>query len=66
MKYNKYNYLILRRKLYSVTGEIGTLAEHLDLTPLNEAYQEIANGLDKFDEYGIQMGYIDSDTLEST
>ena len=53
----KNEYLQLKRKLYSVIGELGGMAEMLDAQELNTSYEKASELLDNFDNYGDQHGY---------
>jgi hypothetical protein len=60
----KYDYIALRRKLYDVCGSLGTAAETEDKSIFEEAYIQASNALDILEQYGIDMGYLESETLE--
>lgn len=56
-------FLVLRRKMYKLAGEVGTLAEGTaENSLLSAAYKRINHALDAIEVMGEELGYIDIDT----
>lgn len=60
LKMKRKKYLKLRQDLYEFLSQIGTISESMNPgDPLFEAYRKASDALDEFEQYGIELGYLD-------
>lgn len=56
---NKHMAILIKNKIISLAGDIGNEAELKDLIILDEAYDLICQVLDKYNQYCLEMGFME-------